>query len=76
MFITILKHLDYPIHLPSGVRDIIMFDIELVLVGAVNLEHTVSAVIGVACNRIELGLTLIQNELVQERVLCAWRCLC
>jgi len=32
MFISILKHLDDPIHLPPGARDIIMFDIELVLV--------------------------------------------
>jgi hypothetical protein len=75
MLIPILKHLDHPIHLPSGVRDIIMFDIELVLVGAVNLEHAVPAVIGVACNHIELGLALVQNKLVQERLLCVWRCL-
>ena len=41
-----------------GVRDIIMVDIESVLVGAVNLELAVSAVIGVACNHIELGFAL------------------
>ena len=76
IFIPILKHLDHPIHLPSGVRYFIMFDIELVLVGAANLEHSVPGVIGVACNHIELSLTLVQNELVQERLLCAWRCLC
>ena len=30
------KHLDHSIHLPSGVRDVIVFDIEFVLVGTVN----------------------------------------
>jgi hypothetical protein len=30
-FITTLKHLNHPIHLPSGVRDIIMLDVEFVL---------------------------------------------
>ncbi len=75
MFIPILKHLDHPIHLPPGIRDTIMFDIELVLVGAVNLEHAVSAVIGVACNHIGLGLALVHNKLVQEGLLCVWRCL-
>ena len=64
MFISILKHLDDSSHLPPGVRDITMFDIELVLVGAVKLEHAVPAVIGVACNYIELGLALVQNKLV------------
>jgi hypothetical protein len=64
MFIPILKHLDHPIHLPSSIRDVIMFDIELVLVGAVNLEHAVPAVIGVARYHIELSLALVQNELV------------
>jgi len=64
MFIPILKHLGHLIHPPSGVRDIIIFDIELVLVGAVNLEHAAPAVIGVACNHIELGCALVQNILV------------
>ena len=64
IFIPTLKHPDDPIHLPAGVRDIIIFDIELVLIGAVNLEHVVPAVIGVACKDIELGLALVQNELV------------
>ncbi len=64
MFIPILKHLDHPIHLPPGVRDIIMFDIELDLVGTLKLAHAVPAVIGVACNHIELELALVQNKLV------------
>lgn len=75
MFIPILKHLDHPIHLPASVCDIIMLDIELVLVGAVNLEHAMPGVIGVACNHVELGLALVQNELVKKRLLCVWRCL-
>ena len=58
MFIPILKHLDDPIHLPPGVRDIIMLDMELVLIGAV------PAVIGVVCNHIELGLALVHKKLV------------
>ena len=75
MFIPILKHLDHPIHLLPCVRDITVFDIELVLVGAVNLEHAMPAVIGVACNHIKLGLALVQNKLVKERLICVWRCL-
>ena len=45
-----------------------------VLVGAVNLEHTVSAVTGVACDQIVIGLALVENKIVQERLFCAWRC--
>ena len=51
-----------------------MFDIEFVLVGSVDLEHAVPAVIGVACDNIVLGLALVENKLVQERLLCVWRC--
>jgi len=75
MFIPTFKHLDHAIHLSSGVRDIIMFDIELAIVGVINLEHAVPAVIGVDCFHIEIRLALVQNKLVQERLFCAWRCL-
>jgi hypothetical protein len=66
MFITILKHLNHLIHLPSGVRDIIMLDVKFVLglVGAVDLERTVAAVVGVACNHIELDLDLVHNKFI------------
>ena len=66
MLVPIIKHLDDLIHMPPGVRDIIMSNIELVLVGWVVLEHAVPAVIGVACNHIELGLALVQINLFRR----------